>query len=182
MFLSSYQVLDYPPYEQATMLMSRYRVYDYIQTRYGHKRCHCPPIRIKVSKFDKKAETLKRSMSLFALPVGREMPQIYKIVSTIQSMCQWISFSIVRSQLLSRQCLWTCWRRHRISNAVRNRWTSVAERLESSRKDRANVPLWRQDKRDAATPEFVTYWYSNTIRIKAWKRGQKKPTFPRSVL
>ena len=46
------------------------------------------PIRIKVSKFDKKAETLKRSMSLFALPVGREMPQIYKIVSTIQSMCQ----------------------------------------------------------------------------------------------
>ena len=54
----------------------------------GHKRCHCPPIRIKVSKFDKKAETLKRSMSLFALPVGREMLQIYKIVSTIQSMCQ----------------------------------------------------------------------------------------------
>ena len=158
MFLSSYQVLDYLPYEQATMLMSRYRVYDYIQTRYGHKRCHCPPIRIKVSKFDKKAETLKRSMSLFALPVGREMPQIYKIVSTIQSMCQWISFSIVRSQLLSRQCLWTCWRRHCISNAVRNRWTSVAERLESSRKGRVDVPLWRQDKRDAATPKFVTYW------------------------
>ena len=46
------------------------------------------PIRIKVSKFDKKAETLKRSMSSFALPVGREMSQIYKIVSTIQSMCQ----------------------------------------------------------------------------------------------
>lgn len=111
--------------------------------------------RIKVSKFDKKAETLKRSMSLFALPVGREMSQIYKIVSTIQSMCQWISFSIVRSQLISRQCLWTCWRRHRISNAVRNR---VAERLESSRKDRADVPLPRQDKRDAATPKFVTYW------------------------
>ena len=45
LFLSSYQVLDYPPYEQATMLVSRYRVYDYIQTRYEHKRCHCPPIR-----------------------------------------------------------------------------------------------------------------------------------------
>lgn len=48
----------------------------YINTN-GHKRCRRQPIRIKVSKFDKKAETLKRSMSMFA-PDYAGNAQIYK--------------------------------------------------------------------------------------------------------